>query len=221
MKVLSILLAMLLATPLAAAQVLLITDTGHYLIKDGAAPTIIKVTKVVDLRVAGGGRAPDAPSPPKESPPKRQTLADRVRQAASEIGEPEVAEGLAVAYEAVIGQIKRGSGITLAKFRDVQKFANGAIIRLSPKRQQWRALLDMTWSEIAAAQNRGQILSAKDLVPILEEIARGLKGSANATWQVDSSGAQPMVIGEAGNVDRERLLEIVRFVLEIILKSFG
>lgn len=168
----SVLLALLFfLVPLvaSAADTLVITKAGYFLLVQDADgnPSLVKITNVI--RLGEPGPVPDP------------TLTDRAKavlQVAQAVQEPkraETARMLAVEYRAVAKQVTTGQLATQPLILLATKAAADLVLAQQQAVQQWKAVRDLLSSEWTKLVQEGGVDG--DYAKLLVEVAEGLEAS--------------------------------------------
>lgn len=148
----------------------------------------------------------------KQQPPPAGTLTEKVAAAAKAIGEPSVAQALAVPYELVAKTADKFA--SPSDMSDGLRQLTGPTLSLSQtkKRAEWDALIRMVDQELDALAVDLKVRSNSDMGNYLQEVANGLKGTSSSLVVV---GADDEDIVLAATAEAN---EFLKFLLDFLLK---
>ena len=153
------------ATTFAAGPGLIITDSGYYVVTQGAdgKPVQVHVTQVMDLR---GGTTPQ-PQPPGTSDP----IADQVAGWAKDVGDPTSAQALVIVYREVG---KMAAGQPRDKVLQALRQGSDTVLATTGGAEKWKGWRAKVSALIDAEEAKGAV----DYAKLCNSIATGLERSA-------------------------------------------
>lgn len=173
---------------------LLVAQVAHA-DKFGPGETVIEIAPgiLVKLTVPAGAEVeldrvnvvklggPTTPTVPNES------LAQKVREWAEEIGDPDTAALLAIGRRAVVDQIRKGAFDTKQEAVDAQKAVDAVLYGQSGSfSSEWRAWERKVALELTALQSAGQVNDLNALASVYSDVATGLEqAGADSTKAFD------------------------------------
>lgn len=189
----------LLLSPLAFADkpVLLIEESGYFLLRtvDGT-PVVEPISSVLDRR----GNAPDNPPTPEEpSPNPDLALSKTVMAWAKEVNDPAGAQALALVYHMLSEEnLPVETGIIA-----LREASNAALFSLGVQ-EKWEGFREKTSLELTTRRQQGLIATPKQLSNFMLAVAIGIENAADGKEAIDFASHLSLVQTITTEIDKAK-----------------
>lgn len=176
-RLLSLLILLISTTAYADRPVLLIEESGYFLLRtvDGT-PTLQPIAHVLDRR----GTPDDPPTPDVPPVPPSNELTKQVREWAREVNDPKGAQALALVYHTIAeANLPVEAGIVaLREASDVVLLSLGV-------QEKWEPFRVKASEALTTRRQKGLIQTPKDLSDFMIAVSQGIASAADGSEAID------------------------------------